>query len=192
MSSFVLSWDRLSSFFRSDLQVIGYYVRFVTENEIPPLCLILSEKAAQLVCFPFLNVDNSDAINCLVLPEIPLFLPVNTSDHSSLTFSVVNRYLLALILVWTEPRAGLYHAHHIIRKKIVLQGAVKKSLITARIRTGTEVLTEANRQLEQQLEEQAKEINEKLNEKDKEINEKDKEIKELKTQLAKRQCLEKR
>ena len=101
----------------------------------------------------------------------------------------------SLILVWTEPRAGLYHALHIIRKKLVLQGAVKKSLITARIRTGTEVLTEANRQLEQQLEEQAKEIKEKdkeINEKAKEITEKDKELKELKTQLAKRQSLEKR
>ena len=69
MSPFVASWGGLSSLSLSHLQVIGYYVKFETEDAVPPLCCVLSEKSAQLVCFPFVDANHADALDCLVLPR---------------------------------------------------------------------------------------------------------------------------
>ena len=59
----------------------------------------------QLVCFPFADDWGDHAIDCLVLPPIPLFLKVNVADSTTVEFVAVNRYLLALILLWTKQNA---------------------------------------------------------------------------------------
>ena len=107
VSPFVSSWGGLSSLSLSHLQVIGYYVKFETEDAVPPLCFVLSENSAQLVCFPFTDDNRCDAIDCLVLPPISLFLKMQMTDKTNLTFYTVNRYLLALILLWTKPGEGI-------------------------------------------------------------------------------------
>ena len=156
VSPFVSSWGGLSSLSLSHLQVIGYYVKFETENAVPPLCFVLSEDSAQLVCFPFTDKHDQDAINCLVLPPIPLFLKVNTGETTKLTFYTVNRYLLALILLWTKPDEGVYNeAPAVKRNKLVFKKAVKKSLIKAHIQSETEKI---RTQLQEALERAEREI----------------------------------
>ena len=95
----------------------------------------------QLVCFPFADEWGNHAIDCLVLPPIPLFLKVNVTDSTNVEFVAVNRYLLALILLWTKQNAHMYYDRDgNLRPWIKRIGAVKKSLIMPHIRTETEKL----------------------------------------------------
>ena len=83
----------------------GHWLKFETDQKVPPLCAVLSEQSMQLVCFPFADDWGDHAIDCLVLPPIPLFLKVNVADSTNVEFVAVNRYLLALILLWTKQNA---------------------------------------------------------------------------------------
>ena len=92
----------------------------------------------QLVCF---DECGNHAIDCLVLPPIPLFLKVNVTDSTNVEFVAVNRYLLALILLWTKQNTHMYYDRDgNLRPWIKRIGAVKKSLIMPHIRTETEKL----------------------------------------------------
>ena len=202
VSPFVSSWGGLSSLSLSHLQVIGYYVKFETENAVPPLCFVLSEDSAQLVCFPFTTKDHDkhDAINCLVLPPIPLFLKVNTEETTKLTFYTVNRYLLALILLWTKPDEGVYNeAPAVKRRKLGFADAVKKSLIKAHIQSESEkIRTQLQEALEiagkqrQELEKERKRAEKQRQELEKERKRAEKQRQELEKERKRAERAEER
>ena len=168
------------------MQVIGYYIKFETDQNVPPLCAVLSEQSIQLVCFPFADEDGYHAIDCLVLPPIPLFLKVNVIDNTSVEFFAVNRYLLALILLWTKQNAHMYYDHDgNLRPWIKRTGAVKKSLIMPHIRTETEKLAAETEVLTAQLLQEKKEREEEKKEREEEKKEREEEKKEREELTAK-------
>ena len=116
----------------------------------------------QLVCFPF-DFDakeNDPAIDCIVLPPIDLFLNLMTKEEKETKdedykqeFSVVNWYLLALILLWTKPECGIYHSALACRReKMQKSDTTKKSLLVEHVHTKTEELKKDNEELEKKLE----------------------------------------
>ena len=98
----------------------------------------------QLVCFPFEDKDGVDAIDCLVLPKLELFLQMQQTPPpgtgTAATFPAINRLLLALILLGTQPAGGLYKVGTTLRQKIKLAGAVKKTALAPYIQTERESL----------------------------------------------------
>ena len=98
----------------------------------------------QLVCFPFVDKDGVDAIDCLVLPKLELFLQMQQTPPpgtgTAATFPAINRLLLALILLGTQPAGGLYKVGTTLRQKIKLAGAVKKAALAPYIQTERERL----------------------------------------------------
>ena len=156
VSPWSLVWVALAPFSFSLLQVIGYHLKFATESCNPPLCFVLSELSAQLVCFPFVDKSNKEAVDCLVLPPLPLFLRVQV-DGTRVTSYVINKYLLALLLLWTRPNNSIYHVNEGMSKpKLMLHTAVKKSLVKSHILSNTEklqlLLDAAREQAQEQLE----------------------------------------
>ena len=147
------------------MQVLGYYLKFETDHTIPPLCAVLSERGIQLVCFPYIEKDGiNEVIDCLVLPELPLFLNVSM-DVPTFTTVMVNRYLLVLLMLWTKQDARLYHDSLGPRERIVLEGAIKKSAVQDHIQSHKEKVeaqlkeeVEKRRKAEQQVEEMQKQI----------------------------------
>ena len=102
----------------------------------------------QLVCFPFdFDAKEKDpAIDCIVLPPIDLFLNFITKEDKKdkdykQEFSIVNWYLLALILLWTKPECGIYHSALAYRReKMQKSDTTKKSLLVEHVHTKTEKL----------------------------------------------------
>ena len=111
----------LSSLLPSPLQLLGYYVKFGTDGENPPLCALLSEKGMQVVCFPYCletTVQPVPVVDCLVLPELPLF--------TATCIPTVNQSLLVLILLLTDEDVHFYKNMNLL----LLKDATRKSLET--------------------------------------------------------------
>ena len=165
VSPWSLVWVALAPFSFSLLQVIGYHLKFATESYNPPLCFVLSELAAQLVCFPFVDKSNKEAVDCLVLPPLPLFLQVQVAG-TRVTSYVINKYLLALLLLWTRPNNSIYHVNEGMSKpKLMLHTAVKKSLVKSHILSNTEklqLLLDAEREQLEQAQQEAQQQREQL------------------------------
>ena len=122
----------------------------------------------QLVCFPFdFDAKEKDpAIDCIVLPPIDLFLNFITKEDKKdkdkkdkddkdykQEFSIVNWYLLALILLWTKPECGIYHSALAYRReKMQRSDTTKKSLLVEHVHTKTEELKKDNEELKKELE----------------------------------------
>ena len=163
VSPWSLGWVALAPFSFSLLQVIGYHLKFATESCNPPLCFVLSELSAQLVCFPFVDKSNKEAVDCLVLPPLPLFLRVQV-DGTRVTSYFINKYLLALLLLWTRPNNSIYHVNEGMSKpKLMLHTAVKKSLVKSHILSNTEklqLLLDAAREQTQEAQEQREQAQE--------------------------------
>ena len=121
-------WASLAPF--SHLQVIGI---FETQRFNPPLCFVLSEESAQLLCFPFTDSSGNEVIYCLVLPPIPLFLKVKVTETPDLTSYVINRYLLALLMLWTKPKDRVYHSNEVSKHKLKKANAVRRAVIKSRV-----------------------------------------------------------
>ena len=65
----------------SPSQLLGYYVRFRSEQGKEPLCLLVSEESVQLLCFPYkVPSGATDLVDSIALPELPLFI---TSKHTA-------------------------------------------------------------------------------------------------------------
>ena len=109
----------------------------------------------QLVCFPFVDKDSVAARDCLVLPKLALFLQMQQTPPpgtgTAATFPAINRLLLALILLGTQPGGGLYKVGTTLRQKITLAGAVKKAALAPYIQTERERLQAELAASQQQL-----------------------------------------
>ena len=94
-----------------------------------------------LVCFPYKpttsHAGTYDILDCLVLPEIPLFQKVNVQQGScQVETAFVNKYLLLLLVQWTNHSAGLYKDRNREPRQLMpLPGATKKSAVKAYIET---------------------------------------------------------
>lgn len=137
-----LAWGGPSSLLPSPLQLLGYYVKFATDGENPPLCAVLLEKGVQLMCFPYSHRAETEGtgvpvaeggevpvggvqfapqrvvpvVDCLVLPELLLFY---TAQTQSTSFPTVNRHLL----LTTNQEVHLYKDSSGYRKVVLLKYA---------------------------------------------------------------------
>ena len=115
-------------------------MKFASDEGDPPLCAIVSEKTVQLLVFPYSAADTAPGarpvpvVDCVVLPELPLFLETETGP-------TVNSYLLALLLLLcTNAPNNITPLHK--KPKIMLRDSTKKVTIRGHIRTVTEEILE--------------------------------------------------
>ena len=62
------------------LQALGYYIKYSAEYRRPPLVFVLSEKSAKLILFPFKNKSQEQLIECVLLPDFPLWVNASSLD----------------------------------------------------------------------------------------------------------------
>ena len=135
----------------SPLQLLGYYVKFASDEGDPPLCALVSERMVQLLYFPYILPEGTPVVDCVVFPELPLFLEMETAVPTS-----VNTYLLALLLLLCSTSPNNIIPFH-KKQKIKLTAGTKKVTIKAHINTATEQLQEQLEEARQQVQqEQAK------------------------------------
>ena len=92
----------------------------------------------QLVCFPYIEIGGTiEVIDCLVLPELPLFVK---ADVQTFTTVMVNRYLLVLLMLWTKQDARIYHDSLGMRKRIELIGAIKRAAVQKHVQSQREIM----------------------------------------------------
>ena len=61
----------------------------------PPLVFVLSEKDCSMLLFPFINSEGDDLVECVVLPEIPIWVSKKAEEGA-----LLNRQLLVVILLF--------------------------------------------------------------------------------------------
>ena len=64
-------------------------MKFTTDNTDPPFCAVLSERGMQFVCFSYTTTGEEETVDCLVFPEVPLFVN-STMDVMDTSMIVVN------------------------------------------------------------------------------------------------------
>ena len=104
------------------LQVLGYFVACTSESGNPPLVFVLSEKSCKVLLFPFVNDENHDVVECLLLPDIPVW--IKTDSGPSLNKTLL---LILLLLCCTKNRTGMGYKYP--------GTSTRKSLIKKRIQT---------------------------------------------------------
>ena len=57
------------------MQTIGYFVKLTTEEGRPPVVFVLSENSATVLLFPFVNNSDNGVVECVQLPDYPIWLP---------------------------------------------------------------------------------------------------------------------
>ena len=121
----------------------------------------------------------SKVVDCLVLPELPLFLKMNVDGNiPPLSTVMINRYLLVLILLWTKQDACLYHDSMGPKLRITLPGATKKSAVRDHIQSMTEKMAALREEAEQRQRE-AEQGRREAEEKQREAEEKQREAEEI-------------
>ena len=131
-----------------------------SESGNPPLVFVLSEKSCKLLLFPFVNNDEEDVVECLLLPDIAVWIKKDSEVSLNKTLLV-----MLLLLSCTTNRNRM--------KCKYLGTSTRKSLIKDRIQTVEEHTAELNRKLKLQVE-QATQV----------VDELRSELEELKEQLA--------
>ena len=156
------------------LQVLGYFVAYTSESGNPPLVFVLSEKSCKLLLFPFVNNDEEDVVECLLLPDIAVWIKKDSEVSLNKTLLV-----MLLLLSCTTNRNRM--------KCKYLGTSTRKSLIKDRIQTVEEHTAELNRKLKLQVEQatlQVEQATQVVHKKDQELDELRSELEELKEQLA--------
>ena len=93
-----------------------------SESGNPPLVFVLSEKSCKVLLFPFVNDENHDVVECLLLPDIPVW--IKTDSGPSLNKTLL---LILLLLCCTKNRTGMGYKYP--------GTSTRKSLIKKRIQT---------------------------------------------------------
>ena len=78
------------------LQVLGYFIKYSAEDQIPPLLFVLSEKVAKLVLFLLVNKLDQQVVESVILSDHPLWVEYGVDEGKSLNYSLL---LLLLLLV---------------------------------------------------------------------------------------------
>ena len=103
----------------------------------PPLVFVLSEKDCSMLLFPFINDDEDDLVECVLLPEIPIW-GSNRAEEGAL----LNRHLLGVMLLLCGGRGegeGIDYSTY--KLKYPFEGT-KKSVIKQKIQTVRENMFE--------------------------------------------------
>jgi len=128
-------------------QVLGYFVAYTSEFGNPPLVFVLSEKTCKLLLFPFVNDKEEDVVECLLLPDIAVWIENDSG------VSLNNRLLqMLLLLSCTKNRTRMRYTYPGV--------STRKSLVKDRIQTVEERTAELNRQLTQVVEQKDQELGE--------------------------------
>ena len=102
---------------------------YTSERRKPPLVFVLSEKSCKILLFPFINKKEKDIIDCLLLPDIPVWIE---NDFGG---SLNRKFLLILLLLSCRE-----HKEWI---RIKSPGeSTRKSLIKSRILTVEQLMEE--------------------------------------------------
>ena len=127
-------------------------MKFASDQLNPPLCAVVSEKDVQLLCFPYTTDEQLLAVDCICLPQMPLFLDAALGASKALH---INEYLLALILLLCgeESYSTIYPF-----APMKLAGAVPKGNVKEHICSYEEKAAEALTQALQREEESQREI----------------------------------
>ena len=122
----------------------------------PPLVFVLSEKDCSMLLFPFINDEEDDLVECVLLPEIPIW-GSNRAEEGAL----LNRHLLVVMLLLCGGR-GEGEGINYSRKKLnyPFKGTTK-SVIKQKIQTVQENMFELlHKELQEKDRKHAREINE--------------------------------
>ena len=74
-------------------QVLGYFVAYTSEQGNPPLIFVLSEVSCSILLFPFQDVNGEDIVECLLLPDIPVWVGKENEEVS------LNKELLVILVL---------------------------------------------------------------------------------------------
>ena len=141
---------------------------------------VLSEKNCSMLLFPFINSKNDDLVECVVLPEIPIWVSKKAEEGA-----LLNRQLLVVILLFCAGRdegENINYMDYKYEYPADLGAGTKKSVIKAKIQSVVEnlmdLLTKEREEKEKEREEKEKEKKEKekANEEIKKLNEEKEEM----------------
>ena len=138
---------------------------------------VLSEKNCSMLLFPFINSKNDDLVECVVLPEIPIWVSKKAEEGA-----LLNRQLLVVILLFCAGRdegENINYMDYKYEYPADLGAGTKKSVIKAKIQSVEEnlmdLLTKEREEKEKQIK-KANEEKEKANEEIKKLNEEKEEM----------------
>ena len=120
---------------------------YTSKRRKPPLVFVLSEKSCKILLFPLIYEKEKDIIDCLLLPDIPVWI------ENDFEGSLNRKFLLILLLSCREHKEWI---------RIKYPGeSTQKSLIKSRILTVEQLMEE---KLLQQKEEKIQELTQQLQE----------------------------
>ena len=101
---------------------------------------VLSEKHCSMLLFPFINSEGDDLVECVVLPEIPIWGSKEAEEGA-----LLNRQLLVVILLFCAGRdegekINVDYKYQYPSGDVDLGAGTKKSVIKARIQSVEENL----------------------------------------------------
>ena len=115
----------------------------------PPLVFVLSEKYCSMLLFPFIDNDNNDLVECVLLPEIPIW--ANKVEEGAL----LNRHLLVVMLLLCGGHGEDDEINYLQYKYVYPSGGTKKSEIKKRIQTVRENITDLLQKSERKRQEES-------------------------------------
>ncbi len=107
------------------LQTLGYHIKLSPPKGAPPVVFVLSELSAKVLLFQSTNEDSGDIVECIQLPDYPIWLPKAENGH------MINPEFLVLVLL-------LSGCNRVSRtpKKVRYPGcSTRKSAVVNRVRT---------------------------------------------------------
>ena len=114
--------------FPSPLQLLGYYVKFASDEGDPPLCAVVSEQSMQFLCFPYTQSEAPHpVVDCVVCPKIPLF---HGTERKSIEVNMTPTHLACSALQWFEKEHCEVAKQEMKEKKDKL-GLWKRAVTTA-------------------------------------------------------------
>ena len=122
----------------------------------PPLVFVLSEKDCSMLLFPFINDEGVDLVECVLLPEIPIWAS-NRADEGAL----LNKQLLVVMLLLCGGRGkGDAINYSQYKYEYPHKEGTRKSVIKETIQTVRENMTELLQKVERERDEAKEEIEE--------------------------------
>ena len=160
------------------LQLLGYYIKFASDKQKPPLCFLLTEDGVRVLFFPYNQVQHvlekkivsipanccTPVVDCIVSPLTPLFLGRGKTVNQfllgillPLSSDVVSEHVVKVINIDTGTRKAQV-ANHTETMREALRKAHKRA------EAAEEALREANKRAEEALREAQKRAEEALRE----------------------------
>ena len=139
----------------------------------PPLVFVLSEKDCSMLLFPFINKDKNDLVECVLLPEIPIW--ANKVEEGAL----LNRHLLVVMVLICGGRGKDDEIDYMQYKYVYPSGGTKKSVIKEKVQTVRENMID----MLQKAEKKRQDAEKKGQEAERKVDKMERQITSLRNQL---------